>query len=114
MKFEGLGNTSVLNRTPKPGEQKEYISADSVGYCVVAYLPNPGQDSAVLLLEGTGSEATEAAGDFLTSQEQLSGLLGKLHASSFPPFEVLLKISLVHGTPLTATIEAYRTYPSPR
>lgn len=112
MKFEGLGNTSVLNRVPKPGEQKEYLSADSVGYCVVAYLPNPAQGSAVLLLEGTGSEATEAAGDFLTSQEQLSGLLGKLHASSFPPFEVLLKISLVRGTPLAATIEAYRAYPS--
>ena len=111
MKFIDLGVSSVVNRAPKPGERPEYVSSDSVGWCAIAYLPNPSQDTAVLLLEGTGSEATEAAGDFLFSQEQLSALLKKFGTSSFPPFEVLLKISQVKGTPLTATIEAYRTYP---
>jgi hypothetical protein len=78
----------------------------------VAYLPSPAQNTAVLLLEGTGSEATEAAGDFLFSEEQLSGLLKKFGTRTFPPFEVLLKISQVKGTPLTTSIEAFRTHPA--
>jgi hypothetical protein len=64
-----------------------------------------------LIVEGTGSEATEAASDFLSSEEQMAGLLHRFHAKSFPPFEVLLKINQLRGTPLSATVEAYRIYP---
>jgi hypothetical protein len=113
-KFVDTGNTSVVNRSPLPGEKPGYVTSDEVGYCVIAFLPDPNQHTNVLLLEGTGSEATEAAGDFLSSEEQLSALLKKLHATRFPPFEVLLKISQVRGTPLTATIEAIRVDPQPR
>jgi len=112
MKFDGLGVSSVVNRSPKSGELAEYVATDSAGWCVVAYLPSPAQNTAVLLLEGTGSEATEAAGDFLFSEEQLSGLLKKFGTRTFPPFEVLLKISQVKGTPLTTSIEAFRTHPA--
>jgi hypothetical protein len=109
--FEGLGVTTVTNRHPLPGEQPLYTSTDAVGYCVVAYLPNPGHDGKVLLLEGTGSEATEAAGDFLLSEDQFSTFKTKLRSAQLPYFEVLLKTSQVRGTPLTATVAAYRTYP---
>jgi len=112
-KFEGLGVTVVENRSPAAGEQPSYTSTDAVGYCVVAYLPNPDHDGKVLLLEGTSSEATEAAGDFLLS-DKFSAFLQMLHATSLPYFEVLLKTSQVRGTPLTVTIEAYRTYPALR
>ena len=80
-----------------------------MGYCVVVFLPNPGQDGKVLLIEGTSAEATEAAGDFL-SGNQFSAFRDTLHAASLPYFEVLLKTSQVRGTPLTVTIEAYRIY----
>lgn len=112
-KFEGLGVTIVENRSPAAGEKPSYTSTDAVGYCVVAYLPNPDYDGKVLLLEGTSSEATEAAGDFLLS-DKFSAFLQILHATSLPYFEVLLKTSQVRGTPLTVTIEAYRTYPALR
>jgi hypothetical protein len=112
--FEGLGTTTVENRSPAAGEPRTYASTDSAGYCVVAYMPNPGQEGKVLLLEGTSSEATEAAGDFLLSGEQFSAFLETLHATSLPYFEVLLKTSQVRGTPLTATVQAYRTYPNLR
>jgi hypothetical protein len=112
--FEGLGRTIVINRAPARGELPAYISSDSVGYCVVAYLPNPGHDGKVLLLEGTSSEATEAAGDFLLSAEELTAFGNMLHTTQLPYFEVLLKTSQVRGTPLTVTIQAYRTYPAPR
>ena len=111
-KFEGFGTTIVENRSPAAGEPRTYTSTDSVGYCVVAYMPNPGQEGKVLLLEGTSSEATEAAGDFLLSGEQSSAFLQTLHATSLPYFEVLLKTSQVRGTPLTATVQAYRAYPN--
>lgn len=111
-KFEGLGQTTVTNRAPAPGEQQTYVSTDAVGYCVVAYLPNPGHENKVLLLEGTSSEATEAAGDFLLAEDQFSAFKNMLHSSQLPYFEVLLKTSQVRGTPLTATIEAYRIYPA--
>jgi hypothetical protein len=109
--FEGLGTTTVTNRTPAAGEKAMYVSTDSVGYCVVAYLPNPGREGKVLLIEGTSSEATEAAGDFLLSAQQFAAFRNMLHTAQLPYFEVLLKTSQVRGTPLTATVEAYRTYP---
>lgn len=109
--FQGLGVTTVTNRNPMNGEPPVYTSTDAAGYCVVAYLPNPGHDGKVLLLEGTSSEATEAAGDFLLSEDQFSAFKAKLHSAQLPYFEVLLKTSQVRGTPLTATVEAYRTYP---
>lgn len=109
--FEGLGTTTVTNRAPAAGEPAKYISTDSVGHCVVAYLPNPGHEGKVLLIEGTSSEATEAAGDFLLSAQQFAAFRNMLHSAQLPYFEVLLKTSQVRGTPLAATVEAYRTYP---
>lgn len=103
---------TVINRVPAAGERQSYRSTDSTGYCVVAYLPNQDSNGKVLLVEGTSSEATEAAGDFLFSETQLSSFLKRLNAARFPYFEVLLRTSQVRGASLTATIEAYRTYPN--
>jgi len=64
-----------------------------------------------LLIEGTNAEASEAAGDFLLSEDALSGFKKMLHRQKLPYFEVLLKVSSVRSTPLIATIEAYRIYP---
>lgn len=110
-RFEGLGTTTVENRSPASGEPHIYASTDAVGYCVVAYLPNPDHDGKVLLLEGTSAEATEAAGDFLLG-DKFSAFRDMLHTTSLPYFEVLLKTSQVRGTPLSVTVEAYRTYPA--
>jgi hypothetical protein len=107
------GNTPtyILNRAPAAGEQSTYNPSGSVGYCTVAYLPNSEHNSSVLLLEGTGSEATEAAEEFLLSEEQLSNFQKMLHVTKLPNFEVLLKASQVKGTPLSTTLVAYRIYP---
>jgi hypothetical protein len=104
--------TFITDRAPTAGEQSTYIPTGSVGYCTVAYLPNPDHNGSVLLLEGTGSEATEAAGDFLLSEDQLSNFQKMLHVTKLPYFEVLLKASQVKGTPLSTTLVAYRTYPN--
>ena len=104
--------TFITDRAPAACEQSTYIPTGSEGYCTVAYLPNPDHTGSVLLLEGTGSEATEAAGDFLLSEDQLSNFQKMLHVTKLPYFEVLLKASQVKGTPLSTTLVAYRTYPN--
>lgn len=111
-KFMPDGSIMVVNRAPASGEQAIYSQTDSAQYCVVSYLPNPDHSGVVMLIEGTDAEATEAAGDFLMSDDQLSGFKKLLHVQKFPYFEVLLKVSSVPGTPLTASVEAYRTYPA--
>lgn len=101
----------IINLHPKSGEPPTYAPTDSVGYCVVAYLPNPGTSGTVLLIEGSSSEATEAGGDFLLSEDQLAAFEKQLHSTSIPYFEVLLKTSQARGTPIAATVAAYRSYP---
>lgn len=101
---------SITNKTTLAGEQKIYTETDTAGYCVLAYLPNLGNNGKVLLLEGTNSKVTEAGGDFLLSEDQLSHFLTMLHVTKLPYFEILLKTTLVKDTPLTTTIVAYRTY----
>jgi hypothetical protein len=78
----------------------------------VAYLPNPSRNGVILIVEGSNAEATEAAGNFLLSEPQLSNFKQRLRVNQFPFFEVLLKVSSVPGTPLTANVETYRTYPN--
>jgi len=108
------GLISVKNRAPAAGEQTIYTQTGPVGYCVIAYLPNPDHNGIVLLIEGTSAEATEAAGDFLLSEDELAGFKKTLNRQKLPYFEVLLKVSSVRNTPLTAAIEAYRIYPDLR
>jgi hypothetical protein len=112
VKFDNDGSIEVVNRAPATGEQSIYTQVNSAQYCVVAFLPNPDHNGNVLLIEGTGAEATEAAGNFLLSESQLSSFEKTLHVDKFPYFEVLLKVSSVQGTPLTSTVEAYRAYPN--
>ena len=82
------------------------------GYSVVAYLPNPSHNGNAIILTGTDSDATAAAAEFLTSEEQLKDFQNTLHVRKFPYFEVLLKTSRLSGTSLNSEILAYRTYPS--
>jgi hypothetical protein len=106
----------VRNRAPLAGEQEIYTSPPAPdpnsGYSVVAYLPNKDQSGKVLILAGTGSEATEAGGEFITSEDQLARFQSLLHMTALPYFEVLLRTSHLNGTPMDATIVAYRTYPN--
>lgn len=112
IKLDSEGFSEILNRAPAAGEQTAYTRADPAGYCVVAYLPNPSENGKVLLIEGTSVQATEACGDFLLTEDQLSSFQKMLHVTNFPYFEVLLKTSQVKDTSFTGTIQAYRTYPN--
>jgi len=104
----------VANRHPHSGEQATYVGSTNanrvVGYSVVAYLPNPSRTGNAIIFAGTDSDATGAAAEFLTSEDQLENFRKTLHADRFPYFEVLLKTSQLNGTPLHAELVAYRIY----
>jgi hypothetical protein len=104
----------IKNRAPIASEQAIYTAPPApdpdTGYSVVAYLPNNEHTGKVLILAGTGSEATEGAGEFVTSEDQLARFHKMLHMSTLPYFEVLLKTTHLNGTPMDAKIVAYRTY----
>jgi hypothetical protein len=110
-----LHQTGVENLHPKPGEPQFYPEPQdprtNVGYGVVAYLPNIGQTGDALIIEGTDSQATEAAGEFATNEESMASLKSRFNSKTFPYFQVLLKTSRLSGTPFTAQIITLRTYP---
>lgn len=109
-----LDQTFVKNLHPRAGEQAIYAQPANpyatLGYGVIAYLPNPSHTANGLIIEGTNSEATNAAGDFITSEQSMESFLSRLPGRKFPYFELLLRTSRVAGTPLQAEIVAYRTY----
>jgi hypothetical protein len=112
---DAQGAGYIANRHPRPGEAASYAPSlypsGLVGYSVVAYLPNPSHNGNVIILAGTDSDATSAAAEFLTSEEQLKEFQNALHVQKFPYFEVLLKTSRLSGTSFSSEILAYRTYP---
>jgi hypothetical protein len=78
---------------------------------VVAFLPNLTNTGSTLILAGTDSQATEAGGEFLTSNDALQGLLDQSHSTKFPHFQILLRTARMTGTPLSWQIISYRIAP---
>jgi hypothetical protein len=105
----------VRNRRPQAGESAVYTSstdsASYIDYSTVDYVPNRNQSGDALIIAGTNSVATEAAGIFLTQEDSLSRFADLLHTRSLPYFELLLKTTRLQGAPITAEILAYRTLP---
>jgi hypothetical protein len=61
-------------------------------------------------LRSTNAEATNAAGEFVTSEETMGNFLKKLPGNRIPYFEILLKTARMSGTPFHAEVVAFRTY----
>jgi hypothetical protein len=103
--------TYIVNRNPQPGEKSVYetTSADrSRGYSVVTFMPNLNDHRYVLIVSGSDSQATRAAGEFVTSSEGLAAIRQKMPQGRFPFFEVVLGSSRLVGTTLNTEILAYR------
>lgn len=102
------------NRNPRAGEQAEYrVQWGSVGYCRVAYLPNPKGSGATLLLSGTDLYSSEGGADFITSEGRVRDLRAKLglkQGDKMPPFEVLLKTREVASAAPEFDVVAWRRY----
>jgi hypothetical protein len=109
-----LDQSFIKVNNPRAGEQALYpvvANPDApVGYSIIAYLPNPSHTADALIIAGSNSQATDAAGEFITSEASMERLLKRFPSNQIPYFEVLLKTTRLNGTPFSAEIVTSRTY----
>jgi hypothetical protein len=105
----------VENRNPAPGEKDQYIEvgneSDHIAYGVVSYLPSLDGEGSALLVGGTSKAGTEAAADFLTSDQFTNFLHGLDTGGAIPHFEVLLSAENLNGNSYQDTIVCYHRLP---
>jgi hypothetical protein len=109
----------ILNRSPRPNEQKEYRqdalvgSPRTYGYASVAYIRSPGSSGSVLLLSGTDGQASESAVRFVTTERLFMAFCRTIASTPrrrLPYFEVLLRNEKVSSSPMNVTPIAWRVH----
>ena len=106
----------IINRNPGKGEQSTYVPVPyGQGFSVVAFLSNPNRTGNILILEGENAISTEAAGEFVSSEEHLSrffemiGYAPSKSPGTIPPsFEVLLQTEKLQASTRSFQIVSYR------
>ncbi len=99
---------AVIDSHPKSGSSGEYFpnhegQTDGVEFAIVALEKGLDRLHWTLYLEGTSTVATEAAVDFVCSENSISDLLQKLHEtkqSAPTPFEGLLRVKVANDIPV--------------
>ncbi|GAA3751368.1 hypothetical protein [Terriglobus aquaticus] len=99
----------VRNLQPGPGEQAEYrvatSSSDVSGYAVISILHNIDPGKRVMILEGTDSQATLAASNFVCSEAGAAQIESALHGrENAQQIDVLLRSSKLLATTLGASM----------
>ena len=109
----------VHNRQPGTGELEVYgagaLQARD-GFAVVALVRNLSGRGGVLLIGGTGMEETEAAGEWSLDAgavESALGPRGLIDSQGVRPFEVLLHVKSVAGSPDRSRVVAVRAVREP-
>jgi hypothetical protein len=105
-----LHRSYIVNRSPVAGEQSVYETNHDKdhAYSVVAFVPNLGEHRYTLIVAGTDSQGTRAAGEFITSSAGIAAIRQRLPAGQYPYFEVLLSSSRIEGMTLSTSIQASR------
>ena len=114
-RFE-TGFDICINRHPRSGESGAYVPAlhrqgFSEGYAIITMVPNLTGRAPVLIVAGTSTEGTEAAGEFVTNGERLSASLHKLGIDGGRPMrkiELLIRLSFVSSESAQSEIIASR------
>lgn len=111
-------NATIVNTSPEPGEEKEYRprfnerTGDLIeDYGLITVKPGVTDETTLMILAGIKSEGTQAAAEYVTKKEHLNILnqrLQQLSGPSGPPkyYQVLLKVDVDNGIPITASILA--------
>ena len=111
-------NATILNASPEPGEEKEYgprfneRTGDLIEDCgLITVKPGVTDETTIMILAGIKSEGTQAAAEYVTKKEYLNILnqrLQQLSGPLGPPkyYQVLLKVDVDNGIPITASILA--------
>jgi hypothetical protein len=118
VEYDPLNKVSYIrNHNPQKGERATYpvdvtspsaANANPDSYSVIACLPNGTSGNKVLIMAGLNASATDAAGEFLTSEAQLKNMKKLLGIGPMSSFEALLQTNQLSGTPIAARVIAYR------
>jgi hypothetical protein len=112
--------TSIENRVPQPGEQREYVSlfdqrtgALLEDYALITVVPGVAGTNAVMSLAGIYSEGTQAAVEYVTDKTHLGELQQKLRDLAGPGakprfFQALLKVRVENSFPTQTTLVTVR------
>jgi len=113
-KFDS-GMDVCINRRPQSGELATYIpernpAGVSQGYALIALVSNLTGKAKVLIIAGTSTEATEAAGEFVVNLNELSAALKSQNIRSAHPqhLEFLIRTSFVSGSAAKSEVLASR------
>ncbi len=110
----------MINRNPVAGELPSYLVQGVTGvsgddYAAIALIPNE-KHGAVMIIQGTKEEGTEAAGLFISDPNACLTLRDRLGLKSSDSdrtwFEVLLKTRTLAGASTSTEIVAVRRFPS--
>lgn len=105
----------VINKAPRPGEQKQWVSRVSDPqrnvYGVVAFTPNLSNNGDVLIVEGTSMAGTEAAWDFISDDSELRPFLRRIQQPDgrLPHFELLVGTQNLSSSAVRSNVLAWRT-----
>lgn len=115
---DGQPDPIIINRHPWNGEPNAYQPVpNGPGFSVVAFFNNERQSGNVLILEGDNATSTEAAGEFVSSEEHLSQFFSRIGytpsrpGETPPSFEVLLQTERLQGSTRSFRIVSYRATP---
>jgi len=110
------GDLAVRNVHPQPGEESTYLAtpanqATVEDYAVVGLLPGLDPSRSILILAGNSTFGTQAAVEYVCSEDSLKELLQRLKVSKpsdLKFFEALLHVKIAHGVPVTTELVAVR------
>ena len=104
------------NVAPRTGEERTYTAtyreqSPGTSYAVISLLPNLSGKGQVLLIAGTGAEATEAAGEMAVDLPRMANELrrrGVDPAGKVRQLELLIRVNSVNQSPSRSEVIAHR------
>ncbi|MFC5865229.1 hypothetical protein ACFPT7_23185 [Acidicapsa dinghuensis] len=113
---EDMLSSSIVNRSPLPGEQPIYVSEwnqpTHTTYALIRLVPNLSGDGHLLLLEGLDIAGTQAAAEALLHSAAIDKVLqhARRHDGSLSSFEILLRATSIESNATGAEIIATRIH----
>jgi hypothetical protein len=106
----------IVNTHPESGQASIFFPTDSSqplveDYAVIALMQGLDPTRRVMILAGTTTIGTQAAVEYVCSQnsvEELLGRLGVAKAAELKPFEALLRVKVTRGVPVGTQLVAVR------
>jgi hypothetical protein len=107
-------SATIVNQHPSAGEEKEYRARFEAtngklieDYALITVKPNISEGNIVMVLAGTHSEGTQAAAEYIASEDSLRYLNQRLRQTNgtLPKYyQVLLKVVVDNGIPTTISV----------